>query len=575
MPAKSTGSYIRTPGFAGLNRRVCGGEGEMSDCENVASDNYPALCTSSGFVQIENEYTNIQAVFKISESGFCGAAKGVIYWNGENVGTVNADSEIEYLFQQGMLFIYEKKTDGFIYTHCIDTAAREIKMKTPNAVIWSSIYLGMDSSGYADRYVLGIDANATQQNNFVKNFTQGEELIIYGADNRYEVMSYPETRYEHTLGAAFCKVLSTNLAFAQSKTEKDGTAHTTSIGGVTVQFYSGDGVTLCQPSYGSDIFLRKVTAFKKIIPQMSKPVLYKNRVWGGSKDGTTIFASKWDDGSDFYLFDDLKDGSAYIEVSSLGEFTGFCEYNESLLCFKTNSITVIYGDNPANFSIGKEITGIGCVDIKSAKTADGVLYFCGYDGFYAYSGGQPQFISQKLNTRYNKCTAFVQDGKYYAEGTKDNGEKELIVYDTRSGIWLKEEVQDIKGICISGNDVYIYNASGIKKHNHSFGVESGDRKWFFESTDLYESVFERKGIQEFYIRAKLFKNTVMTASVIDAYGNVTSGKTFYGNGKITVYRVPVKFEKQESARYRISGSGAAVIYDIERKVSAGGRNIGE
>ena len=39
------------------------------------------------------------------------------------------------------------------------------------------------------------------------------------------------------------------------------------------------------------------------------------------------------------------------------------------------------------------------------------------------------------------------------------------------------------------------------------------------------------------------------------------------------YRIPIAYAKQEVYRYRLEGNGAAMIYDIERSVPVGGRNI--
>ena len=122
---------------------------------------------------------------------------------------------------------------------------------------------------------------------------------------------------------------------------------------------------------------------------------------------------------------------------------------------------------------------------------------------------------------------------------------------------------------------YIVTENAIKRLNSSIEYKNAEIDWFFESSDLLEGIFEKKGINEITIKAKLEKGTTMTVSTRDDEGVLTEHKTFIGDGKINTYRVPVKFSKKDAYRYRIEGHGPAFIYEIERSVALGGRAIKE
>ena len=686
---------IVTDKFIGVSRKAITPEGSFADCENVASDNYPGICTSAGYEDVSTEFSNIQAMVKPpeGENSFCGVADGKVYWKGEELifapksnFTVQKDSKIVLYLLNKYLFIYEMRKSGFCVLYQYDTANRN-DLDNNYIIVCYQRYRQTAGSGlclcmmpasytaYISRYpgdyyeegtsairqrawILTTDKYYYKQFDVVKDSTRGvfgdiqgtgyddgssiaagditlgKSLILLGdcqnpdiieKDGLYKIMYHHEDTNEipdkasavscYAVGGEWVEdVFDADELFAEyeeyKKTDINGREYIAEASAsiLRVVFYSGVkneiNESIARDVYGSEfkrvnplhwvnedgtvypygtepdtlplpikvggLYLRD-----EILPQITFPCIYKNRMWAGRIKGDGIVATSWGSGWNFFSFDDISSDSIEIAVTSDGAFTGLKEYNDSLLCFKENRTIVIYGDTAYNFAIGKEIENIGCIDIRSCVAVDGVLYFLGKEGFYSYSGGWPQFISKELNTRYVSCIAFTQDGKYYAEGTKANGEKELVVYDTRSGIWLLEKAQGITGLCAVGNDIYIAAADGIKKKRSSSDYMENDEEWFFESSDLYEGIFENKGILEITVRAKIKEDCTMTVSTIDSNGDAEEHGVCYGTGKLRTYRVPVKLTKDEAYRYRISGDGPAMIYDIERKVSAGGRTIGE
>lgn len=569
---------VITDELKGLNRQPKGAEGYFSDCIGVASDRYPCISSAAGYETVETGYTNIQAAMApmYGATKFCGVANGVFYWDGEAKEyakgihhTINADSVISYHTLSGYVYIREEKSDGkrVLYEYNTERRSEENVVKIVQQKLPSSNFVffytlkGDDNGAY---YIEGNDSSL---------YEATAEFYPLGKDDYNEVIEYTE-----------------NLRNVSPKTATMA-KYSDALAGKTVLTYTDElGMQRKETQYLKKInFLNKngavlgdvvidnipkiVYIYSHITPTSTPFQVYKNRAWGAKSDGGAIYATSWCSGKDFWTFQSISSDSVEIEVSTQGAFIGFKTYGDSLLCFKCDSITVIYGDTADDFMIGKEIPGVGCIDIRSCQTIDGVLYFLGGDGFYSYSGGWPQFISNNIGTRYRGAIAFAKDGKYFAECEKPDGEKELLVYDTRRNVWLKESVQDIKSVYYKDGETYIVAGDVIKRVRSATEYETQTEEWFIESMDLYENLFEEKGINRILVRAKIAEGAEMTVLTRDENGEYAKHKTFLGSGRIETYSVPVRFKKQGVYRYRIEGKGAAVIYEIIRCLSVGGEEI--
>lgn len=562
-----TNGKIVTREFKGLNHMAVGAEGCFSDCENISSE-YPCIHTASGYETADTQYTNIQAMIKPNSiSGFCGVANGVLYWNGSAVSaaacanfTIKSNTEISIYMLNKYLYIYERRTDGNVVLYEYDTINRKSKKNNTYHVCFQL---------NNEAVYIRVGAITIENELEVYTLTEDEKVIIYGPEEDVE-------RFMR-IGIKDYEASDTEPLYAKKGSEiSKSTTNNVTYYTWNITFYNkkdAQTLPLCNTSTRQNV--GGIYIYNKMMPKTTPLEIYKNRVWGGMLDGSSIIGTALGSGYDFFSFKNTAADSVELNVLTDGAFVGVKAFADALICFKENSITVVYGDTAYDFSLGKTITGVGCIDIRSVCTVDGVLYFCSGDGFYAYTGGQPEFISSNIKCKYKRCIAFSQNGKYYAEGTKADGSKEILTYDTRTGLWFREVSQGITYICSSGGDIYIATAGGMKKHRREYDYKDNSPEWYFESMDLYEGIYEKKGISEIFVRAKLEEGTRMSVSTVTDSGEAVEHKSFYGNGYITTYRVPVKFEKQESYRYRISGSGAALIYDIERKVPAGGRNIGE
>lgn len=597
---------VVTSEFRGLNELAKGREGEFSACRNVSSSEYPCLAVSKGYEKIETDYGRVMAIYSLENgfTGVCDTGDGVfIFHKGEKIGysaggkRIGSESEVKIHCLNGVFFIQETTKVGNSVLYKFIPEADKAK----DRVVRQCYILNADCKVmYYSDYNSLLKPNTTESFSgllAIKPWTEdfklstGTKYIMLGPEGEEDkFMLYREKEWEYDKwkkenpGKTVIRnmeMFSDNIATAEctftipfpNGEEEYKTNDQDSIFR-GIGFFDGVNDYQVRRSFlGDDREWHEVAVIaENVMPKVTPMEVYKGRLWCARVDGTSILASASNDtGEDFFYFSGTAASSVYIDSNLPGNFIGVKAYNDSIIAFKENSMTVIYGDTAADFSVGKEICGVGCIDIRSAQMVDGVLYFCSPSGFYAYAGGQPRRISEKLKVKFKKVCAFSADGKYYAEGTTENGEKKLLVYDTEKGIWLSEEPREIAGACNDNGEIYVVASGEIlrkKKDNESAAL----CEWYFESMEICEGVFEKKGIAEIYIKGKLAEGAEMSVQVFVA-GEVLESKTFYGNGKIKAYRVPVRLRKDDSYKIKVSGSGEAIIYEMERKVSVGGRNI--
>lgn len=307
-----------------------------------------------------------------------------------------------------------------------------------------------------------------------------------------------------------------------------------------------------------------VSVYTKI-PTMNHVCIHNNRLWGTNPNGEYVYASKQGDCFNFNTFQGLANDSFYCEVGTPGGFIGIVSYRDNLVAFKRDYIHHIYGDKPSNFTMPKQLSDCGCIDIRSAVQIGTTLYFLGYGGFYEYIGGQPELISAKLDRKYKTAVA-ATDGQKYIVSCKGNDGNELLVFDTRYRLWHKETYINAIGSFRWHDKMYVATANKVLK----YGAVS-PQIWECESVVIYEDMFDNKGMTELWIRARIDEGASIDVYTLEDGGDYLNRGTLKGTGTLKVYRIPIRFINGEFYQYRLVGQGNAVIYDIERVISSGGR----
>jgi hypothetical protein len=112
---------------------------------------------------------------------------------------------------------------------------------------------------------------------------------------------------------------------------------------------------------------------------------------------------------------------------------------------------------------------------KSLCIVNETLFYKASDGFYAYSGGLPQYISDALGEG-NKGNVISSGGdgtKYYACQVVGDDDVQLVVYDTRRGFWNREDEGAVLSFALLEGHIYMLKADGelLALNDYSEGEE--------------------------------------------------------------------------------------------------------
>lgn len=624
----SENSRTKIYNFGGLNRTRKGNRYEFSDMYNMTADEYPCASPCRSRQKIAQAQVGINAVCapdatNVSEvTGITGVCDGGFYYNGVlKSKKFTLSPEWSWQIQQkGNTYIingYDKQNiKSLIYYYNIDTdefdeggAVLRGLIVTSGTNYLETIYTNkygvqgysittpdgtvIENADFCDEYMNetygGGYTMHKEENIFEGIFDVGDEVTIEGfcgSKNNGQLWNIQSEKIvaQPNLDASRNNTIDTdNMATTKSLGDYD--ICTVKITGfsiiskgsyryahrVTFEVLNKNGETvdmrdLASTTTGS-VYCSGVT-LKKRTRVLDNITIHHGRIWGSSPSGNQIYASASDDIFSFSSADIVNKFAARIPSDTPGAFTALCSYNNDLVAFKPDSITIVSGTNPTNYN-SFVIDGIGCIAPGSvAVTPQGVL-FLGYNGFYVYNGSVPQCISTKVNTNYTSAVAGYDGNSYYASAVTENGECELLVYNMNYGMWHKRDNIRAKGFFRFHNCFYIADEKSVYKTNSLMPSH-----WSFTLMPAHDNKFDNKGVNEIWVRAEVSEGAMFLVETAVDNGEFKTHTVFSEEG-LKVYRCPVRLEMGEMYKVRISGTGKVVVYEVEIKKSDGGRRYKE
>ena len=281
---------------------------------------------------------------------------------------------------------------------------------------------------------------------------------------------------------------------------------------------------------------RRVTVMRTI-PEMDFVVEQGNRLWGckyGIVDGQAVnevYACALGDFRNWNSFAGLSTDSYAAARGSDGAFTGAAACMGGVMFFKENCMERIY---PAAGG-GHQIVTVPCSGVRrgaerTVAVSDGVVYYLGNDGVYAFDGSMPVCVSRALgDKRYIGGVGGGESGRYWLAAKEAAGTTELLVYDTQRKLWHRQDTVEVMDfvrqdgvmllLCRDGRLLDTAGEVGTKETNVVWSAESGD-------LGLYTP--EHKYLARLELRMKLEEGAVVKAFV--RYDN---GETWEQVGTVT------------------------------------------
>lgn len=569
--------------FGGINRLQGFSEGEIYDCSGISHESFPSL-TQRRKSEIEFFCENPMAAIYTNKE--CVATNSILYYDRKEVGKLSeGEKQIVQMGSRIMVFpdkmYYDTKTEKFRSLEGLCTFTDEKVVFTTdritvkqepykNTVSYENLTVKEDKKIFRHSDVSvkkGVITFSGTEMIMAKELAEGD---IFS-----EISSARYYRIAESITVENGKAVILNQYITLEKAEDD----------IMKQFAPGDIVEIsgCELAEnnkqakvveaGGNYLLFEEGTFeekeesgavviKRNIPDFSCVCTFKNRLWGCS--GNTIYASALGDPTNFFRYNNLSTDSFTVESDSSEDFTAAKVYGNYCLFFKQDKCYRLYGDRPANFQLVETFTGgISAEDSKSIADVAGKILYKGNGGVYAFYGGVPQKISDKLGKiKLSDCTAGGFSDCYYLSADTENGREEF-VFDTKHGLWSKTGVKDVRGYFSYADSMYRLMNDGIYRVTEN---SDDSCEWFAEFCPFDEDYYKTKNYSRIYITAKLFENSVLKTEISRDGGEWQTVCVNYGSKKEYI-NIPCPVKGCHEIKIRISGKGKSIIESIVREFS--------
>lgn len=317
--------------------------------------------------------------------------------------------------------------------------------------------------------------------------------------------------------------------------------------------------------------------FEKKFPDVQPfGALCGNRVWLCQKDGHEIYASALGDYTNYYDYSGLNSDSWSANVGSDGEFTGIVNFLGNILIFKEDTLYIVYGSAPSEFSYTEvnNFKGVEKGSERSFAIIDNVLYYKSVYGIIAYDGSTTVISSALGREKYKNAVAGAWGNKYYVsmQNCKTN-KYELFCYDTKKGMWTKEAEDRIIRFLNDGNTLYYVTDTKVKiiDADNDYEVKEDNVSWSAETGIYGYSYPNQKYISRLQLRMYLAQGA--KARIYIQYNSngkwQSCGREIIGRG-VNSFIFPIRPRRCDHMKLKIEGEGECKIYSLTKCLEVGG-----
>lgn len=275
-------------------------------------------------------------------------------------------------------------------------------------------------------------------------------------------------------------------------------------------------------------------------------------------------------------------GSVQYYTARGGNITGLRSFYGDKYVWKQDSMAVIQGTNYYNFRLREISNLVGCVSNKTIQEVGDSLFWLGQKDVYAFKGGLPQPIGQKIRSildsvntaQWTRCFG-ATDGIRYFLGlvTGANTQPDtFLMYDPRYNQWRVRKTGDnLRYSVFFGNKIYAGDANGQTYQLDSGTTDNGAAiSWSYTTKDFDEGAPELEK-EYFELHLQIY---VPTGSTLQLSVSTDQGATYTNIGDaITVQSaiqdVPVIIPLDTVpithwARFKLSGTGEVKLFSMQR-----------
>lgn len=555
-----------TQSFPGLDRNLRGTDGSMSDMKNLTSDHYPLLAA-------REKRTMLDVLVK--PNGLLAKDKLVwvdnrnLYYGGEDLtdhlidaGVHLTDSEKQLVSMGAYVIILPDK--AYINTQDYDDCGK-IEADWTNGS-QATVSLCMED-GAAYDYTAGKEAPESPQN--------GQFWLDTSGENDAMKVWNESTGGWVSVETVYCKISCTGIG-AQFK-DLDGVTVSGAEqieGSRIIQHVTADSMVLIGLVPQTVTVEAGELRITRKMPDMDYVVECQNRLWGcfyGVKNGQTIneiYCCALGDFKNWERYAGISTDSYRASVGTDGKWTGAITYLGYPLFWKENHLHKVYVDEGGAHQIqDTACRGVqeGCS--RSLQVVNDRLYFKSRSGVCAYDGSLPENTGYSLGQElFSEAVGGNLRGKYYLSMHGEAGWN-LFVYDTKNGIWVKEDDTHALAMATLRDELYILDAETKQFFGASGRAEGQKEKtvqWSATTNVIGYSDAGQKYVSRFAVRLRLEDGATAQFSIeYDSNGIWLPCGSIVGN-RIKSAILPVKPRRCDHFRIRITGFGTMQIYSISK-----------
>ena len=333
--------------------------------------------------------------------------------------------------------------------------------------------------------------------------------------------------------------------------------------------------------YKGDVtdFMEISLTVERSVPEMAFITECNNRLWGCSKDGHEIYCCKLGDVKNWNCFRGVSTDSWAATIGSDGKFTGAITYLGYPMFFKEDGLIKISVSATGGHQTKEtKCRGVQSGSSRSLSILNEILYYKSSTCVCGYTGSLPYSISDELgDVRYYDAVGGSIGDKYYLSMCDNSDEYNLFVYDSKNGIWCKEDNTNALAFCRHKDELYyIDNKDNTMK---SIGgtllydvPEKGTEDkidWFVESGAIGYSSPDNKYVGRINLRITLeFGTNVDFYLQYDSSGEWEHKFNMSGTGTRT-YSVPIIPKRCDHFKYKIKGRGSCKIHSVTKTIEEG------
>ncbi len=323
----------------------------------------------------------------------------------------------------------------------------------------------------------------------------------------------------------------------------------------------------------------KELTIERKVPEMAYITECNNRLWGCSVDGHEIYCCKLGDVKNWNCFAGMSTDSWAATIGSDGKFTGAITYLGYPMFFKEDGFIKVAVSATGGHSIKEtKCRGVQKGSHRSLSILNETLFYKSSTCVCGYNGSLPYSISDEMgDTKYYDAVAGCIGDRYYISMRDSKGKYSMFVFDTKNGIWCKEDNTKVLCFCKHSDDLYYIDAEDKKMKSVGGTLlydvpekRAEDRfDWFVESGAMGYSSPDNKYVARINLRITLeFGTNVDFYLQYDSCGEWEHKFNMSGKGTRT-FSVPIIPKRCDHFRFKLSGKGGCKIHSITKTTEEG------